>query len=85
MIHFTEEQIHKVKQLCDAGHTLRDIALRLGVSSMKIKTVMKENGITTKRSRKYGTSQPKEPTEIIKESRQGFQWAYPSLSDYGLF
>ena len=85
MIHFTEDQIHKVKQLCEAGHTLRDIAIRLGVSSMKIKTVMNDHGITTKRSRIYGTSQPKESSGIIKESRQGFQWAYPSLKDYGLF
>lgn len=84
MIHFTTEQIEKIVKLCEDGHTQRDIAIRMSVSTMTIKGVLNKQCIKTKRSRKYGTSQPPESTEIVTEKRMNFQWAYPDLKEYRL-
>ena len=47
MIEFTEEQIYQIGQMADKGQTLREIANRMGCSTMKIRDEMIANGMKT--------------------------------------
>jgi len=72
MIQFNESHIEQIEQMAENGATIRDMAKRMYVSTMKIQSVIKDRGIKTKFARASWKAKDKpEPSEFFNWKEYG--------------